>query len=68
MNALTYKRRHRFLGSYIGCRELKEDYVGKKVAAWASAVSVLAKLAVKHPQAVYAGYTICLQNEWQYLC
>ena len=46
----------------------KKDYVGEKVAAWASAVSVLAKLAVKHPQAVYAGYTICLQNEWQYLC
>ena len=58
----------RYFGSYIGCKELKGDYVGDKVAAWASVVSDLAKLAVKHPQSVYAGYTICLQNEWTYLC
>ena len=32
------------------------------------AIGTLAKLAPKYPQAVYSGYAICLQNEWQYLC
>ena len=34
---------------------------------WVAAVEALAAVAVKHPQTAYAGFTFCLQNEWQYL-
>ena len=37
------------------------------VAKWVCAVATLAKVAVKFPQTAYAGFTFCLQNEWQYL-
>jgi hypothetical protein len=37
------------------------------VAKWVAAVETLAKVAVKYPQTAYAGFTFCLQNEWQYL-
>ena len=47
---------------------MEEEYVNEKVGAWASPIEILAKLVKKHPQAVYAGYVFCLQNEWQYLC
>jgi hypothetical protein len=37
------------------------------VTTWVSAVETLALLAGNYPQAAYAGFTFCLQNEWQYL-
>ncbi len=37
------------------------------VAKWGAAVKTLALVAVKYPQTAYAGFTFCLQNEWQYL-
>ena len=67
-DVLKFVRGHRYLGSYIGSGTLKEDYINDKVTTWVSAIEVLAKLAVKYPQAVYAGYTFCLQGEWQFLC
>jgi hypothetical protein len=30
-------------------------------------VETLSKIAVKYPQTAYAGFTFCLQNEWQYV-
>jgi hypothetical protein len=37
------------------------------VIAWVAAVQTLALLASNYPQAAYAGFTFCLQNEWQYV-
>ncbi len=68
LTGVTFKRGHRYLGSYVGCRELKEEYVRDKVSVWVGAIKTLTKLAPKYPQAVYCGYTLCLQNEWQFLC
>ena len=34
---------------------------------WTAAVELLSKLATRWPQSVYAGFTFCLQNEWQYV-
>ena len=65
---VKYRRGARYLGSFLGCRTLLEDYVRDKITTWSSAASTLAKLAVKYPQSVYTGYTMCLQSEWQYLC
>ena len=65
---VKYRRGARYLGSFLGCRTLLEDYVRDKITTWSSAASTLAKLAVKYPQSVYTGYIMCLQSEWQYLC
>ena len=64
---LNYCRGKRFLGSFVGCGTLKDDYVQSKVAFWAEAIERMAQVAHRYPQSVYAGYTSCLQGEWQYL-
>ena len=33
---------------------------------WVRVVETLSKVAVKHPQSAYAGFTFCLQHEWHY--
>ncbi|KAL3764483.1 LOW QUALITY PROTEIN: hypothetical protein ACHAWU_009969 [Discostella pseudostelligera] len=57
----------RYLGGYIGSGATKDKWIGDMVAKWVAAVETLAKVAVKYPQTAYAGFTFCLQNEWQYL-
>jgi hypothetical protein len=42
-------------------------YVEPKVAEWVHTVEVLARIAVKYPQIVYAGLTMSLQAKWQHL-
>jgi hypothetical protein len=37
------------------------------VTTWVAAVETLALVAGNYPQAAYAGFTFCLQNEWQYV-
>ena len=32
LTGVTFKRGHRYLGSYVGCRELKEEYICGKVS------------------------------------
>ena len=34
---------------------------------WVAAVQTLGVVAGRYPQTVYAGFTFCLQNEWQYV-
>ena len=36
------------------------------VTTWVAAMETLASVAGNYPQAAYAGFTFCLQNEWQY--
>jgi hypothetical protein len=45
----------------------KMDWLGSMVTMWVAAVEMLALLAGNYPQAAYAGFTFCLQNEWQYV-
>ena len=37
------------------------------VVKWVAAVQTLGVVAGRYPQTVYAGFTFCLQNEWQYV-
>ena len=39
----------------------------EKVAVWTATLKTLALVAVKYSQTAYAGFTFCLQNEWQYI-
>ena len=64
---INFSRGERYLGGFIGSGASKEKWLGEMVAKWAAAVETLAKVAIKFPQAAYAGFTFCLQNEWQYL-
>ena len=68
ISGVKFRRGHRYLGSYVGSGEQKEAYVEEKVGEWVGCVRVFAAMAPKYPQAVYTGYSCCLQAEWQYLC
>ena len=60
-----------YIGSFIECGTLKEEFIQAKVDTWVSTVGVFTKLAVKYLQAIYTGYyTSCLQvqGKCQYLC
>ena len=37
------------------------------VEKWAAAVVTLSSVAEWYPQTAYAGFTFCMQNEWQYV-
>ena len=60
-------RRRVYLGSFIGNTENKTDWLEDKCKIYAQAVSMLATVALKYPQTVYAGFYFCLQAEWQYV-
>ena len=58
-------RGKRYLGGFIGSNASKVDWLGGMVTTWVAAVEMLALVARNYPQAVYAGFTFSLQNEWQ---
>jgi hypothetical protein len=64
---IQYSCRQRYLGDFIGSNAGKMDWLGSMVTTWVAAVETLALLAGNYPQAAYAGFTFCLQNEWQYV-
>ena len=64
---IQYSRGQRYLGGFIGSNASKVDWFGGMVTTWVAAVETLASVAGNYPQAAYAGFTFCLQNEWQYM-
>ncbi len=56
-----------YLGSFIGSAQYKEEWLGELVAKWVDAVVMLSTIAERYPQTAYAGFTLCLQNGWQYI-
>ena len=57
----------RYLGAYLGPQAELEAWVKHQVEAWYHGVTVLYKIARRHPQLAYAGLGMLLQSEWQYL-
>ena len=53
----------RYVGSFIGTKERRQDWLAPKVAAWTAAVEKLAIVAQRYPQSAYAGLTKSLQSE-----
>jgi hypothetical protein len=43
------------------------DWLGSMVTMWVAAMEMLTLLVGYNLQAVYAGFTFCLQNKWQYM-
>jgi len=64
---INYSRGQRYLGGFIGSAQKKEEWLGDLVGKWVSAVKTLSVVAERYPQTAYAGFTFCLQNEWQYV-
>jgi hypothetical protein len=58
-------RGQRYLGGFIRNAQRKEEWLGELVSKWVSAVKTLSVSAEQYPQTAYAGFTFCLQNEWQ---
>jgi len=64
---INYSRGQRYLGGFIGSAEKKEEWLVGMVDKWAAAVVTLSTVAERYPQTAYAGFTFCMQNEWQYV-
>jgi hypothetical protein len=64
---INYSRGQRYLGGFIGSALKKEEWLADMVVKWVGAVETLSTVAVRYPQTAYAGFTFCLQNEWQYV-
>ncbi|KAL7463292.1 hypothetical protein ACHAXS_003674 [Conticribra weissflogii] len=58
----------RYLGSYIGEKDYFSTWIKPLIQNWISAIQDLSLAAIKFPQAAYAVYTHCLQNQWSHIC
>ena len=65
---VQFVRGHRYLGGFVGSKELKEQFVTSKVEGWCNTVRALAEIAQSHPQSAHAAFTFCLQQKWSYTC
>ena len=66
---INYSRGQRYLGGFIviGSAKKKEEWLVGMVDKWAAAVVTLSTVAERYPQTAFAGFTFCMQNEWQYV-
>jgi hypothetical protein len=64
---VQYSRGQRYLGGFIGRKKERDEWVSAKAEEWADDVRILAGIARKYPQTAYAGLTMSLQAEWQYV-
>ena len=58
---------HRYLGGFIGDKTCQDAWLKPKIAGWVKSVEALTKIALREPQAAYAGLTRSLQSKWVYL-
>ena len=54
---------HSYLGGFLGDAAVEREWLEKKVQGWKELVSILAGVALKHPQSAYAGLQNSLQHE-----
>jgi len=67
LDSVNFSRGERYLGGFIGSGASKRVWLEEACAKWTYAVERLALVAGKYPQAAYAGFTISLQAEYQYV-
>jgi hypothetical protein len=64
---INNSRGKQYLGGFIGSAKTKEKWLADLVVKWVGVVETLSTVAERYPQTAYAGFTFCLQNEWQYV-
>lgn len=67
-NNLNFKIRHcyRYLGGFIGEKDLEFSWLHEKIDAWMEAVDSISKLAEHASQSAFAGAQKSLQHEWTF--
>ena len=58
----------RYLGSFIGTEEGKEQFVKDKVDEWCADLRQLSEIATREPQAAYSAFIFGLSKRWNYVC
>ena len=68
-NNLNFKVKHghRYLGGFVGEKDLESTWLKEKVNAWMEAVDSIAKLAPHASQSAFAGVQRSLQHEWTFV-
>eukprot|EP00957_Ditylum_brightwellii_P026742 2022643-Ditylum_brightwellii.AAC.1 len=61
------KESYRYLGGYIGPKQLAKEYVEKKVDDWVKLVETFSNMIAHQPQVAFAGYVRSLQFECAYI-
>ena len=65
VNITTVGRR--YLGSFIGTNEGKEEYVHSKAKEWVNNIEDIANVADTEPHQAYCGYTFGISKKWNFL-
>ena len=58
---------HRYLGGYIRDKETERSWLKENIKGWTEFVTILSRVAHKHPQSAYAGLKKALQQEWAFV-
>ena len=58
---------HRYLGSYIGTNEGKEEFIKEKCNEWSEELDGLASIALHEPQLSYSAFTFGSSRRWSFL-
>jgi len=66
--SVNFCRVKRYVGGYVGSEVMLERWMDPKVKKWVAGIGILARIASRFPQMVYAGLVSSYQSEWQYLC
>ena len=59
---------HKYLGSFIGSEEGKNEFIEKKIKHWVNDIDELSDIATREPQVVYAAYIYGQSKRWNYVC
>jgi hypothetical protein len=57
-----------YVGGIVRSEAMLEHWMDPKVKKWVARIEILACIASRFPQTVYAGLVSSLQAKWQYLC
>ena len=61
------KSGNRYLGGFVGEKDLETQWVKDKIHSWASAIEELSTIAMFIPQTAYAAVQRALQHRWNFL-
>ena len=61
------KSGNRYLGGFVGEKDLETQWVKDKIHSWASAIEELSTIAMFTPQTAYAAVQRALQHQWNFL-
>ena len=58
----------KYLGSFIGTDDGKQNFVANQIEGWKHDIEDLARIAAKEPQLAYAAFVYGTSKRWNYVC